>query len=79
VSALAICESIAWVVCVGIVAGACLTAWRWWIDTQPGCSREEFEKVVAQMNVLTQSMTTINAEIQNVRSAVSFARGRTVG
>lgn len=71
-----IAEAITWAGCVLIISAAALIAFRWWLDSTPPCTRKEFERLVQQVNVLTESMTVVQQTSDSLRSAVGMTQIR---
>lgn len=67
-------SSAAWVLCIFMLGIFSIKAWAMWLAAHPPCTREEFEKMVKQLNQLTMDMGAVVQTADSMRTAVGMSR-----
>lgn len=66
---------IALAICVVWVSSLAFVGWVLYLRNQPACSAEEFQRVVKQLNTLTEAMAQVQQTADSMRTAVGMIRG----
>jgi hypothetical protein len=66
--------AVACIICIAMLCATGLKAWAMWLHIQPVCTAIEFERVVTQLNRLTQDMATVQQTADSIRTAAGLAK-----